>query len=89
MTGPGTAARIDVLHVDDEPDLADPTAELLEQADEREAVFDAGYSTAEEGTGLGLSIVTQVAEDHGWTVATAKSDAGGARVEVTGVEFVD
>ena len=58
-------------------------------ADERETVFDAGYSTAEEGTGFGLSIVTQVAEDHGWTVAAAESDAGGARFEVTGVEFVD
>jgi PAS domain S-box-containing protein len=58
-------------------------------ADERETVFDAGYSTAEEGTGFGLSIVTQVAEDHGWTVAAAEGDAGGARFEVTGVEFVD
>jgi PAS domain S-box-containing protein len=58
-------------------------------ADERESVFEAGYSTAEDGTGVGLSIVEQVARAHGWTVRAAGSPAGGARFEITGVEFVD
>jgi len=52
-------------------------------------VFEYGYSTGESGTGLGLSIVDQVAEDHGWTVEVTDAETGGARFEVTGVEFVD
>ncbi|USZ72560.1 histidine kinase N-terminal 7TM domain-containing protein [Natronosalvus halobius] len=36
--------------------------------DERERVFDSGYSTGTDGTGFGLSIVTQIADAHGWTV---------------------
>jgi signal transduction histidine kinase len=53
--------------------------------DDREAVFESGYS-ADDGTGLGLSIVRQVATEHGWDVSLTGSDAGGARFEFTGVE---
>ena len=53
--------------------------------DEREAVFEAGYSTVEGGTGLGLNIVKEVAEAHGWTVAVTEGTEGGARFEFTGV----
>jgi len=56
---------------------------------EREAVLDAGYTTAEDGTGLGLSIVQSIAESHGWTVDVADSEAGGARFELRGVVPVD
>jgi PAS domain S-box-containing protein len=56
-------------------------------ADEREEVFDAGYSTTEEGTGFGLSIVKQIVDAHGWEVRVADGSGGGARFEVTGVEF--
>jgi len=52
-------------------------------------VFEYGYSTGKSGTGLGLSIVDQVAEDHGWTLEVTDAETGGARFEVTGVEFVD
>jgi len=58
-------------------------------ADERESVFEAGYSTADGGTGFGLSIVEQVARAHGWTVRATGGSEGGARFEITGVEFVD
>ena len=54
--------------------------------DEREQVFEAGYSTASEGTGFGLSIVTQVAESHGWAVRLTDAHDGGARFEFTGVD---
>jgi nitrogen-specific signal transduction histidine kinase len=54
-------------------------------ADERESVFDAGYSTATDGTGFGLSIVKQIADAHGWDVTLTESEAGGARFEITGV----
>ncbi|MFT4946994.1 MAG: PAS domain S-box-containing protein, partial [Natronomonas sp.] len=56
-------------------------------ANERETVFDAGYSTAEDGTGFGLSIVNQVAKAHGWDVTVTGGSEGGARFEITGVEF--
>ena len=56
---------------------------------EVEDVFDAGYSTDEDGTGFGLNIVRQVAEAHGWTVDVTESAAGGARFEITGVEFAE
>ena len=56
--------------------------------EERERVFQSGYSTAEGGTGLGLAIVREVARAHGWTVTVTGSADGGARLEVTGVEVV-
>ncbi|MEF8973382.1 MAG: PAS domain S-box protein [Haloarcula sp.] len=54
--------------------------------DERDAVFDAGYSTASEGTGFGLAIVTDIAAVHGWDVSVTDSESGGARFEITGVD---
>jgi len=58
--------------------------------DDRQAdVFDTGHTTSEDGTGIGLRIVEQVARAHGWSVCVTDSEDGGARVDVTGVEFVD
>lgn len=56
---------------------------------ERENIFQAGYSTAEEGTGLGLHIVKQVADAHGREVGVTDGIDGGTRFEITGVEFAD
>jgi len=56
--------------------------------EDRERVFEPGASTAEDGTGLGLLIVSEIAEAHDWDVAVTESDAGGARVEFTGVNVV-
>ncbi|NHN46086.1 PAS domain S-box protein [Halostella sp. JP-L12] len=50
-------------------------------ADERERVFESGYTTRENGTGYGLPIVEQIAEAHGWDVAVTDSEDGGARFE--------
>jgi PAS domain S-box-containing protein len=55
-------------------------------ADERERVFETGYSLTEDGTGVGLSVVREVARAHGWSVTLVESAAGGVRVEVEGVE---
>ncbi|WP_440989343.1 sensor histidine kinase [Haloarchaeobius baliensis] len=52
---------------------------------DRERVFESGFSTDEDGTGLGLAIVREVADAHDWTVAVTESDGGGARVELSGV----
>jgi len=54
---------------------------------EREEVFEAGYSTTAEGTGFGLSIVKQVAQAHGWNVEVVESADRGARFEITDVEW--
>ena len=53
----------------------------------REAVFDAGYSSASGGTGFGLTIVKRIAEAHGWQVTAVDGTDGGARFELTDVEF--
>jgi len=55
--------------------------------DERDSVFDPGYSSASDGTGLGLAIVQRVAEAHGWDITLTESESGGARFEFTGVEI--
>jgi PAS domain S-box-containing protein len=50
--------------------------------DEREDIFDHGYTTNEQGTGFGLSIVERIAEAHGWSVSVTESEGGGARFEI-------
>ncbi|WP_367176516.1 PAS domain S-box protein [Haloarcula rubripromontorii] len=53
--------------------------------DERDVVFEAGYSTASDGTGFGLAIVADIAAVHGWDVSVTDSESGGARFEITGI----
>lgn len=52
-----------------------------------EDVFRAGYTTAEAGYGYGLSIVSRIVEAHGWEIGVRESAPGGARFEITGLEF--
>ncbi|MFB6081148.1 MAG: PAS domain S-box protein, partial [Haloferacaceae archaeon] len=54
-------------------------------ADERDRVFESGYSTRTDGTGFGLSIVERICEAHGWSVDVTTGDLGGARFEISGV----
>jgi len=56
--------------------------------EERERVFEPGYSTDDHGTGLGLAIVARIADSHGWASTVTESEDGGARVEIRGVEVV-
>lgn len=58
-------------------------------SDESTTVFDEGYSTSETGMGLGLSIVRDIANRHGWTIALAKSENGGVRIEAHEVKCAD
>ncbi len=55
--------------------------------DERDAVFEVGYSTTEDGTGFGLAIVREIVEAHGWEIAVTDGSDGGARFEISGVTF--
>jgi len=55
--------------------------------EERDAVFEAGYTTAagQGGTGLGLAFVRELADVYEWDCAVTESDSGGARFEFTDV----
>lgn len=52
-------------------------------SEERQDVFEHGYSTNEDGTGFGLSIVRDVVEAHGWSIQVVDAAGGGARFEIT------
>ncbi len=53
--------------------------------DERESVFEEGYSGSSAGTGIGLAVVRAVADGHGWCVRITESGEGGARFEIADV----
>ncbi|RDZ45612.1 sensor histidine kinase [Haloferax sp. Atlit-10N] len=55
--------------------------------EERERIFESGYSTDSRGTGLGLAIVSGVADAHGWEVTATDGENGGARFEFRNVSF--
>ena len=55
--------------------------------DDREQVFESGYSTSADTPGFGLNITKQIVVGHGWDIAISDSEAGGARLEITGVTF--
>ena len=55
-------------------------------ADEREYVFEPGYSSREGGTGLGLAIVERITDAHGWSVSVSPSAEGGVRFEIRGID---
>lgn len=79
--GPDVTVRVELLSdgfavTDDGPGIPD---------DERDDIFEYGYSATKGGTGFGLSIVAQIAAAHGWSVSLGEADDGGARFEVTGV----
>jgi PAS domain S-box-containing protein len=79
----GDAVRVTVGATDEGFYVADDGPGI--PADERDRVFERGYSTGDTGTGFGLSIVREIVEAHGWSVAVGEADAGGARIDVRGV----
>jgi len=56
--------------------------------DQRERIFESGYTRTDGGTGLGLAIVRQIVEAHGWDIRATEADTGGARFEISGVDIV-
>jgi PAS domain S-box-containing protein len=57
--------------------------------DERDAIFETGYSQSANGTGFGLSIVKQIVDAHDWQIRVMDGTDGGARFEITNVNLVD
>lgn len=57
--------------------------------DDREDLFDYGYTTAPDGTGFGLAIVEEIADAHDWEIHVTEGSDGGARFDVTNVTFPD
>ncbi|ELZ75397.1 MULTISPECIES: PAS domain S-box protein [Haloferax] len=49
--------------------------------EDRDTVFEAGYTTSAQGTGFGLNIVSQIAAAHDWEVRVTEGTEGGARFE--------
>jgi signal transduction histidine kinase len=57
--------------------------------DEREAVLDTEYTTAEGSLGFGLAIVDGVTTAHGWDLTITESSTGGARFEFSNIVIVN
>lgn len=51
-------------------------------ADNRDEVFDHGYTTSKDGSGFGLTIVKEIVDSHGGTVLVTESESGGAQFEI-------
>jgi PAS domain S-box-containing protein len=57
--------------------------------DDRNDIFEHGYTTDDEGTGFGLSIVADIVDAHGWDIDVTEGEDGGARFEITDAETPD
>lgn len=57
--------------------------------DKRADVFGVGYTETTGGTGLGLSIIKQIVTAHDWEIHLMESADGGARFEISGIEFAE
>lgn len=55
---------------------------------DRKRIFEAGYSLKHDGPGFGLSIVNEIVDAHEWEIRVIDGSDGGARFEITGVDFV-
>ena len=57
--------------------------------DDKDDVFDHGFTTSTDGSGYGLSVVRTIVNAHGWDIVAVDADGGGARFEVTGIDFLE
>ncbi len=56
-------------------------------AEDRDRVFESGFTTSDDNTGYGLNIVKQIALSHGWEIDIAESTDGGVRFDISGMSF--
>lgn len=57
--------------------------------DDRDRVFERGFTTRPDRDGLGLALVASICAGNGWEVGISERDGGGTRVEIAGVQFRD
>ncbi len=74
----GPEVTVSVLATDDGFAVEDDGPGV--EPEERERLFEHGYTTSAGGTGFGLAIVRSVAEAHGWAVELGEGRDGGLRV---------
>jgi len=77
----GDGVTITLSETDDGFAVADDGPGI--SAEDREDLFDQGFSTTRYGEGYGLFVAHRGAVSHGWSITVGESDAGGARFEVT------
>jgi signal transduction histidine kinase len=53
--------------------------------DERDDIFEHGYTTNEDGNGYGLSVVQHIVDAHDWEIRVTDGTDGGARFEIVGI----
>jgi len=84
---PQDAVTVTVGDLDDGFYVADDGTGIPEA--DREELFRAESLSTGTSSGFGLAIVQEVVAAHGWDISVGESDEGGARFEITGVEFVE
>jgi signal transduction histidine kinase len=55
--------------------------------DQRDNIFEYGYTTADDGTGFGLAIVKEIVEAHSGSVSVTEGETGGARFEIRSIDM--
>jgi signal transduction histidine kinase len=85
--GENVTVRVGALSAEDGIYIEDDGSGIPE--DDRNQIFEDGYSTGESSTGFGLAIVNQIVEAHGWGVCATHSADGGARFEITGITLIE
>jgi len=73
----GEDVTVRVIHQDDRLVIEDDGPGIPD--DQRDEIFDHGFTTNDDGTGFGLSIVREIVEAHGWQIRVEPSGGGGAR----------
>jgi len=79
----GEASTVTVTTIPDGFVVEDDGAGI--DPDDREALFEFGYSTDEDGTGIGLAVVKRIIEAHGWRIRVDERANDRTCFEITGV----
>ena len=56
--------------------------------DDKEHIFDHGFTTREDGHRYGLSVIRTIVNAHGWDIIATDAQTGGARFEITEIDLL-
>ncbi len=85
----GTDVTITVDRLDDESGFFVEDDGPGVPPSKRQTALEWGVSTTDTGTGFGLAIVQEIVEAHEWSLQITTGAEGGAKFEITDVEFVE